>query len=171
MLFPFGGREEEIREGQRGLCNRLTSGDPSCFPLPVAANHNNQNTGCFRPYLPLSQPTVRGSEQSPAHREDPVHADCPWSEQITFWQRKKKPTTWIIHFHPEESTFFLSSWGITPHVKSLNSTTSIEQQLFGWYRSGDMETNSEEDLVLVFFFLSSWTERGICRPKVDYIFE
>lgn len=89
MLFPFGSREEEIRdrEGFETAWRMVTM--PSCFPLPVAANHNNQNMGYFRPIYHCLNPQS-GSEQSPAHHEDPVHADCPWSEQITFWQRKKK---------------------------------------------------------------------------------
>lgn len=54
-------------------------------------------------------------------------------------------------------------------MKSFNSTTCIEQQLYGWYVSETMETNSNEDVLLV-FFLSSWTGRGIHRHKIGCIF-
>ena len=49
MLFPFGGRDEEIREGMERPSKQSLSSH-HVFILPVA-NHSNQNMGCFRLYF------------------------------------------------------------------------------------------------------------------------
>lgn len=97
MLFLLGGKEEESREGtERALQQSLASGS-LVFMLPVASCHQSPppKYGLF--YALFTLLLVQGAER---HNQgfravtspltDAVHADDPWSEQITFQQRRTK---------------------------------------------------------------------------------